>query len=153
MEVFLGPPTTKTNLALWGAGRLKEWWWFLAEGVPWPRAPLAEVPPEARSTHHDRDGIPLDKLKLTRGITPVSFAVAHVACWKQVVIEAQTQPMVPGAAMTASYHHMIEAARARLTLWSSSEPSICSRLTDASIFVERCIIVPIFHRTAREIAR
>ena len=103
------------------------------------------MPLEARITHHDRDGIPLEKLKLTRGITPVSFAVAHVACWKQVVIDAHTQPMIPGAAMAASYHHMIEAASARLTLWSSLEPSICSRLTDASIIVDRCIIFPIYH--------
>ena len=34
MEVFLGSPLVKTNLALWSGDRLKDWWWFSAIGVP-----------------------------------------------------------------------------------------------------------------------
>ena len=55
MEFFLGPPTVKTNLACWAGDRLKDWWWFQAEGVPVLEPPLKSVPLTARSTHHDRD--------------------------------------------------------------------------------------------------
>ena len=73
MEVFLGPPSMKTNLANWAGNRLKDWWWFQAEGVPVLHPPLKSAPFTARSTHHDRDGLLLEErrrgllLRLTRG--------------------------------------------------------------------------------------
>ena len=89
MEYFLGPPTVKTNLACLGWDRLKDWWWFQAEGVPVLHPPLQSVPLTARSTHHDRDGLLLEKLKLSRGTTPWAFAEAHARGWAQTVRDAQ----------------------------------------------------------------
>ena len=144
MEVFLGPPSTKTNLALWAGDRLKDWWWFLAAGVPVLHPPLTSAPLTARSTHHDRDGLLLEKLKLSRGTTPWVFAEAHARGWAQTVRDAQSQPMIAAGTVAASFEHELRAARARLTLWAAADASILSRLTGDSVAVDRCILVPVY---------
>ena len=144
MEVFLGPPSVKTNLALWGGTRLKDWWWFQAEGVPVLDPPLLSIPVSARSTHHDRDGLLLEKLKLSRGTTPWVFAEAHTRGWAQTVRDAQTQPMIAAGTVAASAAYYLQVARARLTLWAAADASIVSRLSDASVAIDRCILVPVY---------
>ena len=118
MEVFLGPPAIKTNLAHWAGNRLKDWWWFQAEGVPVLQPPLTSAPPSVRSTHHDRDGLLLEKLKLSRGTTPWAFAEAHAKGWAQTVRDAQSQPMIAAGTVAASFDYELRAARARLTMWA-----------------------------------
>ena len=144
MEVFLGPPSTKTNLALWVGDRLKDWWWFQAAGVPVLHPPLTSAPLTARSTHHDRDGLLLEKLKLSRRTTPWVFAEAHARGWAQTVRDAQLQPMIAAGTVAASFDHELHVARARLTLWAAADANILSRLTGDSVVVDRCIIVPVY---------
>ena len=144
MEVFLGPPSVKTNLALWAGDRLKDWWWFLSEGIPVLTPPRLSVPSSARSTHHDRSGMLLEKLKLSRGTTPWAFAEAHARGWAQTVRDAQQQPMIAARAVAASFDHHLLVARARLTLWAAADATILSRVADTSIAVDRCILVPVY---------
>ena len=91
--------------------------------------PLTSAPLTARSTHHDRDGLLLEKLKLSRGTTPWAFAEAHARGWAQTVRDAQSQPMIAAGTMAAAFEHELQAARARLTMWAAADISIVSRLT------------------------
>ena len=144
MEFFLGPPSIKTNLAHWAGDRLKDWWWFLAAGVPVLHPPLRSAPLTARSTHHDRDGLLLERLKLSRGTTPHPFAEAHARGWVQTVRDAQSQPMIAAGTTSAAFEHDLQVSRARLTLWAAADTNIVSRLTEDSVAVDRCILVPVY---------
>ena len=112
--------------------------------MPVLHPPLQSAHLTARSTHHDRDGLLLEKLKLSRGTTPWAFAEAHARGWAQTVRDAQTQPMIAAGTVAASFDHDLQAARARLTLWAAADTTILSRLSDSSVAVDRCILVPVY---------
>jgi hypothetical protein len=107
-------------------------------------SPLQSAPLTARSTHHDRDGLLLEKLKLSRGTTPWAFAEAHARGWAQMVRDAQLQPMIAAGTMAASFEHDRQVAQARLTLWAAADATILSRMSDTSVTVDRCILVPVY---------
>ena len=51
--------------------------------------------------------------------------------------------MIAAGTTAAAFEHDRRAARARLTLWAAADSSILSRLSDASVAVDRCILVPV----------
>jgi hypothetical protein len=52
--------------------------------------------------------------------------------------------MIAAGTMAASAAYYLQVARARLTLWAAADVSIASRLSDASVAIDRCILVPVY---------
>ena len=147
LSSILGDPTVKTDLASFGSTRIKAWWWWQSKELPVVQPTCAPDPSLLRSTHHDRDRLPVELRKLARAETPYEFAEAHVRAWTPVVQQAIGRARQPRYT-DASHSADLALARAAFTTWLAGRPELVPRLEQEPgrsdrLEVDRCVVIPV----------